>query len=199
MKDFVAKDRMDSANILNSGKRMDEYKHALNNLYIHHYRVEAYKKLNDLLTGYKNLLLNLDHNFFAILTEVLDTLRATFAENANVLSQGIKTKHTYSWKILSVKEIQQSLDAVVKGLDLNQTLYAMMSKMFENCTKWITQDENEISKMISDFILELFREATQKTMTDYLKEKFNVSNIALLVNAIEREIIEELWDKLTGK
>lgn len=193
-----AKMRMDSAGILNEKKRMEEYLNALNNLYVHHYKIEQFKAMNELLEQYKKLLMKLDHNFFAVLTEMLETLRDTFAKNAEVLSEGIQEENTYTWKILSVKDIKEGLDEVVKNLDLNQTLYALMIDLFDNCKKWINQDENEISKLISDFILGQFQQATKKTMTDYLKEKFGVDNATLLEQKIEDEIIQkELWNKST--
>ena len=193
-----AKIRMDSAGILNEKKRMEEYLNALNNLYVHHYKVEQFKNMGTLLAQYKKLLIKLDHNFFTVLTQMLDTLRETFAENAKVLSEGIKEENTYTWKILSVKDIKEGLDEVVKNLDLNQTMYTLMTDLFNNCKKWINQDENEISKLISDFILEQFNKATTKTMTAYLKEKFGVDNTILLAQKIEDEIIQkELWSKST--
>ncbi len=193
-----ARSRMDAANILNENRRLEDYKNALNNLYVHHYRVEQYQSMNDLLEQYKKLLLKLDHNFFAVLVEVLDTLRETFEKNGQVLSEGTYDQNTYTWKILSVRDISEGLDEVVKKLDLNQTLYALMTNMLENCKSWINQDENEISRLISDFILGQFQQATQKTMTDYLKEKFEVDNPALLSKAIEEKIIQdELWTKST--
>ena len=64
-----------------------------------------------------------------------------------------------------------------------------MTTMMQNCAKWVNEDENEITKLISDFILDAFRNATQKTITDYLKEKFQVDNIQLLEQRIEDEII----------
>lgn len=191
-----AKFKMDSANFLNEKQRMENYMNALNNLYVHHYKVEQYQRMNDLLEQYKKLLLKLDHSFFSVLTEVLNTLRDTFAKNAQVLSQGILSENTYTWKILSIKDIQQGLDDEVKKLDIEQTLYALMTNMFENCGKWITRDENEVSKLISDFILNQFHEATQRTMTDYLKEKYEAENTTLLVKAIEENVIQdELWVK----
>ena len=193
-----AKIRMDSASILNEKKRMGEYLNALNNLYVHHYKVEQFKNMRELLEQYKKLLIKLDHNFFAVLTQMLETLKETFAKNADVLSEGIKEENTYTWKILSVKDIKEGLDEDVKNLDLNQTLYALMTDLFENCKKWIDQDENEISKLISDFVLGQFQTVAKKTMTDYLKEKFGVDNATLLEQKIENAIIQkELWSKST--
>ena len=95
-----------------------------------------------------------------------------------------------------MKDIKVDLDKVVENMDLNQTLYSLMIDLLENREKWINQDENEITKMISDFILGQFQSATKKTMTDYLKEKFGVDNPTMLEQKIEDEIIrKKLWSK----
>lgn len=193
-----AKDRMDGAGMLNKGKRIEEYKAALNNWYVHLYRLEVYNTLDEILQTYRRQLSELDNSFFNVLTTVLDTLRNTFAENARVLSEGIRDDNTYTWKILSISDIRAGLDEVIKKTDISQTLYNLMETMFSNYKKWLTEDTNEITKLISDFIIGQFKEATRKTMTDYLKERFTVDNSALLVSEIKKNIIQDkLWDKST--
>lgn len=181
--------RMRNASFLNERSRMADYLEALNNLYVHHYRVELLQTLNTVLQDYKQQLVRLNNNFFHILTTVLDTLQKTFEENGKVLTEGVRTQNNYNWKILSVPDVRKGLDEEVGKLDLQQTLYDLMSAMMANCAKWVNEDENEITRLVSDFILKAFRSATQKTITDYLKEKFQVDNTALLVQRIEEDII----------
>ena len=183
--------RMQSASFLNEKGRIGDYLNALNNLYVHHYKVAQLETMNTILQDYKQQLILLNNNFFRILTNVLDTLQKTFEENGRVLTEGVRTENTYNWKILSVPDIRKGLDAEVEKLDLQQTLDSLMRSMMDNCTKWVNEDENEITKLISDFILTAFRDATQKTITDYLKEKFQVDNIQLLEQRIEEEIIKD--------
>ena len=192
----TAKIRMDSASIFNERGRLKEYLNALNNLYIHHYRVETFKTMGELLQTYRKQILDLDKNMFNVLAIVLDTLRETFRINARVLSEAEKTENSYAWKILSIPDIQKSLDQEVKNLDLEKALDDLMRTMFSNCTKWIRQDENEIRKLISEFVLDEFAAVTNKTMTDYLYEKFEVTQQPLLESAIEKNIIQ---DELMGK
>ncbi len=193
-----AKLKMDNANFINEKTRLENYLNALNNLYVHHYRLEIYQNMASLLQEYKKQLVALDNSFFNILTNVLDTLQETFAENAKVLSEGERKDNTYTWKILSVRDVQEGLDDVIKKLDLQQTLYDLMMNLLNNCKKWINQDENEISRLISNFVLKEFDAATKKTMTDYLREKFQTDNATLLADKIESEIIEEkLWKNST--
>ncbi|MDE7334458.1 MAG: tubulin-like doman-containing protein [Lachnospiraceae bacterium] len=194
----TAKIRMDSANFLNEKGRLKEYMNALNNLYIHHYKVALYKTMGDVLQAYRKQILNLDRNMFNVLANVMETLRETFRINARVLSEGEKTENSYTWKILSIPDVKDGLEQIVKNLDLGKTLDDLMRAMFVSCSKWINEDENEIRKLISDFVLEEFATATSKTMTDYLYEKFGVTQQTLLEAAIEKKIIqEELLNKST--
>jgi len=185
-----AKLKMDNANLLNEHSRITGYLNALNNLYVHHYRVELYQAMDMVLQEYKRQLQKLHQNLFRVLTSVLDTLRETFEINEEALSRKGKQDNIYTWKILSISDIREGLDAEVRKLDISQTLYHLTLTLFEHCKAWINQDENEICKLISDFILTEFTNATRRTMTDYLKEKFDVDNPALLADAIEKEIIK---------
>lgn len=194
-----AEARMDASSFINAGHRIDEYKAALANWYMHLYRIDVIKTMGDVLQEYKRQLTDLDNSFFRVLTNVLDTLRETFETNARVLSEGVREENSYTWKILSVPDIIDGLDEVIKKLDVQKTLSDLMIGMFTNCKKWIGEDDAEIVKLISEFVLKEFEDATKKTMTDYLKEKYQTSgNDELLANAIEADIMEDkLWSKST--
>ncbi|MDE7313263.1 MAG: tubulin-like doman-containing protein [Eubacterium sp.] len=187
--------KMENTNFLNKKTRMDSYLQALTGLYAHHYRVELYKSMDMVLQEYKRQLRRLYQNLFRVLMQVLDTLRETFEVNKTVLSQKGVQDHLYTWKILSIPDVVEGLKQEFKEHDLGQTLYHLMLTLFEHCSAWISQDENEIRKLISDFILEEFDKATKRTMTDYLKEKFRVENPALLAEAVEKEIIRDKLGK----
>lgn len=186
-----AKLKMENTNFLNKKTRMEQYLQALTSLYTHQYHVELYKNMDLVLQEYKRQLRRLNQNLFRVLMQVLDTLRETFEVNKSVLSQKGVQNNLYTWKILSIPDIREGLEQEIKEHDLGQTLYHLMQTLFERCAVWINQDENEIRKLISDFILQEFDKATKRTMTDYLKEKFHVENPALLAEAVEKEIIRE--------
>ncbi len=169
-----AKMNLDKANILNERRRFKDWLKTLKDWYTHLYRVVMYQKLGTLLEEYRRMLSELDSNYFSVLTVVLDTLRQTFAYNAQILSESTNDDNTFTWKIISVKDIKDSLDQDVAKLDMNNVFYDLMDIMFADCTKWITQNQNTISRLISDFVLHHFRVTAQKTMTDYLKIKFNL-------------------------
>ncbi len=194
-----AYERVESANMVNRSARVEDYKEALNNWYVHLYRIDALKTLGDMLQEFKKQLLELDNKLFSVLTNVMDTLRNTFEENAKVLSEGVRDDNTYTWKILSIPDIQAGLDEVVKKTDVSKTLYDLMTSMFENCKLWIGQDQSEIVKLVSAFVLKEFQDATKKTMTDYLKVKYDdVTTPEELAERIEKDIMhDKLWNKST--
>lgn len=186
-----AKLKMENTNFLNKKTRMENYLQALTSLYVHQYHVQLYQNMDLVLQEYKRQLRRLNQNLFRILMQVIDTLRETFAVNQTVLSQKGVQNNLYTWKILTIPDIREGLEQEMKEHDLGQTLYHLMYTLFERCAVWINQDENEIRKLVSDFILQEFDQATKRTMTDYLKEKFRVENPALLAEAVEKELIRE--------
>ncbi|MFG6392588.1 MAG: tubulin-like doman-containing protein [Lachnospiraceae bacterium] len=190
-----AEAKMDNANFLNRNTRLENYLDALNNLYVHNYLVELYHSMDTVLQEYKRQLQKLNQNMFRILMNVMETLQKTFEVNKSVLLHKGKNNNIYKWQILDIPDIKEGLDAEIKNIDLGITLYDFMNTLFEQCNVWINQDENEIRKLVSDFILQEFGNATKKTMTDYLKEKFNVDNPGLLAEAIEKEIIQNKLEK----
>lgn len=190
-----AKLKMENTNFLNKKTRMESYLQALSRLYINHYHTQLYKNMDLVLQEYKRQLRRLNQNLFRILLQVMETLRETFEVNKTVLSQKGIQDHLYTWKILSIPDIKESLEREVKEHDAGQTLYHLIMTLFEHCAVWMNQDENEICKLISDFMLQEFDKATKRTMTDYLKEKFRVENPALLADAVEKEIIRDKLGK----
>lgn len=186
---------MMSANLINAGKRMEEYKRALNNLSVHNYKVRALQTMEEILEEYKTQLAKLDNNFFRILTIVLDTLRETFEENEKTMTEKVESPNDYNWKILSISDVKETLDNEVQKLDLEGALHHLMLGFCSNFEKWIDQDEGEITKLISEFVLEEFHDATKKTITVYLREKFGTDDATILTKKINDEIMESQLGK----
>ena len=191
-----ADERMKNAGLLNKGSRIQDYRNALNNLYVHHYKMDMYQKLDDVLKRFKKLVTDLDSSFFAVLQDVMFTLRDTFKKNIEILTQKGVEDRSYNWKILSINEVIDGLNEEVKKLDVEQTLYRLMVGMFEHVSDWKSNDESKIAKIISTFVLDEFSEATKKTITDYLKEKYHETDIVRLADKIEQDIMR---DKLAVK
>ncbi len=174
----------------NAGKRSEEYLGALNNWYVHLGNIEKYNYMQGLLRSLREQVVELNNNFFDVLTTVLDTLHDTFEDNARILTAGIRTGNTYTWQILDIPDIQSQLDDAVASLDVNQVMKNFISRMFAEYPKWLSNDVNKITLLISDFITSQFREITEKTIKDFLQIKFSTTDPIVLKNRIKDEIIE---------
>lgn len=187
---------MKGASFINQGDRIKAYKNELNNLYVHHYKVEVFKQLDDILKEFKKAVLKLDNSFFKVLGEIMFTLKETFEVNKKVLTREDKMDTVYRWKILSINEIRAGLDDEVEKIDFNQTVFDLIQRLLDSIPDWITKDENRIVGVITKFVLDEFTQATQKTIIDYLKEKYQVDDQAQLAKAIEDDIMRDrLGDK----
>lgn len=195
----IAKAKAENVNIINRGERADKLKNAYNNYYIHMCKLMAYDKLDKVLTTFRDQIAELDRKLFNVLTTMMETLRATFEENAKIYSEGIQDKTSYTWKILDIKDVASQLDATIQSMNVKMVLINMMNHMFDKVDVWTKQsDDNEICKMISDFILGEFKSATEKTMTDYLRKKYNATDIKTLSKEIDNDIMQnQLWDRST--
>lgn len=181
-----------NANILNRKKRSEDYLGALNNHYVHLANIEKYSYMQGLLKNLRDEVVELNNGFFDVLTTVLDTLKHTFEENSSILTTGIRTDNTYTWKILDIPDIQGQLDDEVTKLDVNQVMRNFITRMFDEYPKWLSQDVNKIALLISDFIINQFKDITQKTIQDYLKIKFSTADPVVLKQKIKGTIIQNV-------
>lgn len=184
------------ANILNLGKRSKEYLRNLNRKYVHLGRVKQFQSMVEVLRIYRKQVVQLNNDFFNVLTTVLDTLKNTFAENANILTNGVRADNIYTWSILSIPDIQDSLDSMVSGMDVSQVTREFLDKMFDEYKNWLSQDPNRIKKMISDFVVNKFSDIANQTFLDYLKIKFETEDSNRLQEKIKSEILQ---GKLSGR
>lgn len=179
----------------NAEKRSQEYLGTLNNWYVHLANIEKYKYMQNLLRNFREQVVELNNNFFDVLTTVLDTLKSTFEDNARILTTGIRpNENTYTWKILDIPDIQGRLDEAVEGLDVNMALKNFLGAMFAKYPEWLSQDTNKIAILVSELVTDQFAAITQQTIKDFLQIKYNTTDPIRLQSEIERDIIQDKLD-----
>ena len=174
----------------NADKRANDYLGALNNWYVHLLNIDKFKYMQDLLRSLRSQVQELNNNFFEVLTTVLDTLKDTFEDNSRILVSGVRATNSYTWHILDIPDIQSQLDDAVKNLDVSQVMKNFIVRMFDEYPKWLSQDPNKITQLISDFITRQFSDITQETIKDFLQIKFNTTDPIILKNRIKTDIIQ---------
>lgn len=185
----TAEQSLSRANFTNRGKRTEEYFSAVNHWYVHLAVIDRHNVMKTLLRELREQVVKLNNEFFLVMTVVMDTLKNTFSENNRLLAEGRRPESAYTWQIMTIKDIKDQLDKEVEDLDADQELKKLVDKLFKQWQDWIAQDENKITKLVSDFITQEFLTITNKEMTDYLTAKFQATGPAL-VQRIKEEIIQ---------
>ena len=178
------------ANFLNFTKKCNEYLKCVNRQYVHLGKLRQYQTMLELLRDFRKQIIQLNNDFFSVLTTVLDTLQNTFRENANILTNGVRTENLYTWSVLSVPDIKDSLDYSVSKMDVGQVTKEFLDNMFSEYKSWMNQDPNKIRKLVSDFVIKKFDDITQQTFLDYLKIKYQTNDSVKLKDCIKNEIIQ---------
>lgn len=185
-----AKANLDRATFLNLSGRCKEYLYCLNRQYVHLGKIRQYNVMLELLRRFRRQVMQLNNDFFNVLATVLDTLQNTFRENANILTNGVRTETQYTWRILSIPDIKESLDENVSKMDVEQVTQEFIDNMFEEYKNWMGQDPNRIRKLVSDFVINKFDNITRQTFLDYLKIKFDTTDSSKLQEKIKTDIIQ---------
>jgi len=186
----MAEQSLAKSNFINRRKHTDEYLEAVNRWYVHLAVIDRHTCMKNLLRELREQAVKLNNEFFLVMTIILDTLKNTFAENGRYLAGGGGPKNAYTWQILEIKDIKEQLDKEVEQLDAEQELKKLVSKLFKQWPEWISQDENRITKLVSQYITQEFITITNKEMTDYLKVKFETTDEGTLVRRIKEEVIQ---------
>ena len=188
---------------LNRSKRrtFEYYEDSLKEQYQNEFELHAYQQFEALLTGVKEQLeKRLYSKYLAILVRVMGSLIDTFGANYAYLNDLPPIDNTYIYQLTTVKELQGTLDAKVREIDIPSQLAAFTNHLIdeESEKQWIYEDESKIARCVNQFFtgdIGVFSDYAGKTLTDYLKDKYGVSDLATLTIRIRTDILETLDTK----
>lgn len=187
----TAEQALAKSNFINRKKHTEEYLEAVNHWYVHLAVIDRHNCMKNFLREFRDQVVKLNNGFFLVMSIVLDTLKNTFSENSRHLMSGKTSKSVYTWQILTIRDIKDQLDETVMQLDPDQEMKKLVLKLFKQWPDWISQDENKITRLVSEYITQEFLTITNKEMTDYLKIKFETTDSTRLMERIKTEIIQK--------
>ena len=158
------------------------------------------RDLQDTETVFRKLLDSLDKlykSFFEPLCIMLDNLRETFRQNKEFLSDSdSKETSTYTWQILKLSDVQKSLDEAVDKLQDQGNITDFMDYVLRNFNEWNNFDEGKISLFISRYMENIFQNEMNKSLQDYLYQKYpKAKDESELSQIIKNEIISKVYNK----
>ena len=155
--------------------------------------------LRDTEVVFHKLLASLERlydSFFAPLCSMLDNLRDTFRQNKEFLAApAAKETSAYTWRILELSDVRESLDAAIGKLQDQENITDFMDYVLKGSEEWRGLYEGKICPFISRYLEDIFQNEMNKSLQDYLYQKFpQVQNVQQLSDEAERHIIRPVFE-----
>ena len=176
------------------------YKQAVEDFFI---TVNRIKELEDAISVMKTVKVQLGRlyqNYYAPMIEMLDNVKESFDEDLNFLKLPKAQQATaYTWQILKLSEVQESLDQAIKALQPKALVTDFLDAVMKDYQEWINRDSDRITAFISKFMSDMFYAQVNTSLQDYLKLKFSSAATPQdLAEAIEREIIKPVFEQASA-
>lgn len=174
-----------------------DYMDSVKEYYRTYNRVRECADVANTLTKFREQLENLNSGYFALLTEVLDNLLETFEEDEQWLdSSAASASPGYTKRILQLSDVKPKLDKAIKELNAKQLVQDFMEYLMKAPEEWSTRDDGKIGLYISEFMVKIFQAQTDRSLEDYLYEKYPKTghNSAQLAQAVSDDILDGVYN-----
>ena len=174
-----------------------DYMDSVKEYYRTYNRVQECTDVENTLRRFREQLENLNSGYFALLTEVLDNLLETFEEDEQWLdSSAASASSGYTKRILQLSDIRPRLDEAIDELNATQLVRNFTEHLMKDPKRWKSRDDGKIGLYISEFMVDLFRDQTNRSLEDYLYEKYPETghNSAQLAQAVSNEILNGVYN-----
>lgn len=187
----------------NDAKRFESYEFYLLLLEQHKLNVAVYEALDKALRELKGQIEDVTASYYVKLNRVMETLITTFEHNKNALSvsSGTQKGSSFAEPMMTIAELKDSLDAGIAAINVPGMLESFMNLLLQNEEVWIQEDENRISRLVTDFFVKsAFSNFANKTITDFLRDKYTATTGGMVTDAQLINLIYNNWmKKLTDK
>lgn len=160
-------------------------------------RVNEYADTLSTLNKLKADLKELYQNYFAPLCELLDRLSETFELNEKWLGTAeAKAPVAYTRRILQLSDIQPHLNEVIDALTDRQLVNDFMDALMKYPEAWRLKDENQITRLVTEYMVNRFSGETNRSLEDYLYQKYPAAggDPVLLAQEIQANIIQPIYN-----
>ena len=174
-----------------------DYMDSVKEYYRTYNRVRECADVANTLTKFREQLENLNSGYFALLTEVLDNLLETFEEDEQWLdSSAASASPGYTKRILQLSDVKPKLDKAIKELNAKQLVQDFMEYLMKAPEEWSTRDDGKIGLYISEFMVKIFQAQTDRSLEDYLYEKYPETghSAAQLAQAVSNDILGSVYN-----
>lgn len=182
----------------NDAKRFGDYEYYLMLLEQHKLAISCYRKMDQVLNTLRKQLEELTASYYIKLNRVVDTLINSFRENRNALASEkiMQAKGSFAIPMMTIAELKKTLDEEIEQINVPGMLDAFMRLMLDHEDAWINEDESKIAKLVNGFFVETaFGGFANRTITSFLKDKYDITDDAQLANKVYNEWMKKLTAK----
>lgn len=176
-----------------SKKNYESYEQATGQYFLAMNSVAQQKKTAEVLRQFKKMVQDLYNGYFKPLRDMLDNLKETFRENQIYLSLNKEdtSTSTYTWQILTLDDIKYRLDEAIENLTAKELVNDFVASLLRNSESWINSDSDKISLMIRRHMLELFKNETDRSLQNYLFDKYpgTEGDVTRLAEEVKNDIM----------
>lgn len=189
----IAEQGLSKANFITRRRRIADYLDTINHWYVHLAILDRHNAMKSLLTELENQVTRLYNEFFCPLTTVLETLNNTFLENDRILShKASNPSKALSRQVPGLSDVQSYLDGIINGLNPAREAQNLVQNLMNNWQSWIQQDENKITWMISQYMIQNFAPIIRKDMEHWIKFASKTPSDVI------KELIEQATEPMLG-
>ena len=174
-----------------------DYMDSVKEYYRTYNHVQECTDVENTLQRFREQLEKLNNMYFAPLTEVLDNLLETFEADEEWLdSPTASASPGYTKRILQLSDIRPRLDEAIDELNATQLVRNFTEYLMRAPEKWCTRDDRRIGLYISEFMVKIFQAQTDRSLEDYLYEKYPETehSAAQLAQAVSNEILNSVYN-----
>ena len=175
----------------------NDYVDSVKEYYRTYNHVQECTDVENTLRRFREQLENLNSGYFALLTEVLDNLLETFEADEEWLdSPAASASPGYTKRILQLSDIRPRLDEAIDELNATQLVRNFTEHLMKDPKQWKSRDDGKIGLYISEFMVTVFQTQTNRSLEDYLYEKYPETghNSAQLAQAVSNDILDGVYN-----
>ena len=181
-----------------SGRRYREYVAATKEVIRQYTQQQIYYAFRDFLSTLRTQIVELSTKYYRVYSTVITNLNETFIANKEYLENIADNVANYEYPIATIKDLKETLDNYLReNFDVPSQMKVFHQYMLtaDGYKAWKDNKENDISKYVSDYFSSIFKEYTNKGMTQYLQEKYGTDNTDTLIQNIRDDIMNILDSK----
>lgn len=180
------------SNVLNQGKFLKQFKNTTRNVYLTQTEVLVYQTVMNLMDTVADQLRRIAREFTVPFRDTMARLFEVFAANRAELSAFADRQNPYEMPLVTMKELLPNLDATLRQLDAPSVARDLMAELLtpEGMEGWGPNgDESRLTHAVSRFFIERFSSYSNKSLSDYLKDKYQTDNPQKLAENIYNDLL----------